>query len=187
MARTSEEAGNPQASTEEVGADFWANHEAHPEGLAATTANEQHDDGDDSDGGYNEYEYDYDVPSPNDYDQPEASQMTSTQRTDFGADLVALKASITAPKLNFARVAKRVDVQKLKQAIWEEIEVVGKPAATQDVSFSGLVHGLDSSSYPKEALKDVSVSYCFICLLHLANEHGLDIKSSGGDLVVNSA
>jgi condensin complex subunit 2 len=29
--------------------------------------------------------------------------------------------------------------------------------------------------YPKEAMKDISVSFCFICLLHLANEKNLTI------------
>lgn len=30
--------------------------------------------------------------------------------------------------------------------------------------------------YPKQALNDISTSYCFICLLHLANEKGLVIE-----------
>ena len=31
--------------------------------------------------------------------------------------------------------------------------------------------------YPKQAMADISTSYCFICLLHLANEKGLQIAS----------
>ena len=34
--------------------------------------------------------------------------------------------------------------------------------------------------YPKEAMADISTSYCFICLLHLANEKGLSINSEPG-------
>ena len=30
--------------------------------------------------------------------------------------------------------------------------------------------------YPKQAMADISTSYCFICLLHLANEKGLVIN-----------
>lgn len=30
--------------------------------------------------------------------------------------------------------------------------------------------------YPKQAMQDISTSYCFICLLHLANEKGLTIE-----------
>lgn len=32
--------------------------------------------------------------------------------------------------------------------------------------------------YPKTAMDDISTSYCFICLLHLANEKGLVIEKS---------
>ena len=31
--------------------------------------------------------------------------------------------------------------------------------------------------YPKQAMADISTSYCFICLLHLANEKGLEIAN----------
>ena len=30
--------------------------------------------------------------------------------------------------------------------------------------------------YPEDKMKDISVSFCFICLLHLANEKGLEIQ-----------
>lgn len=36
------------------------------------------------------------------------------------------------------------------------------------------MNGLQSV-YPKQALDDISTSFCFICLLHLANEKGLEI------------
>ncbi len=34
--------------------------------------------------------------------------------------------------------------------------------------------------YPKQAMADISTSYCFICLLHLANEKGLLIEKEEG-------
>ena len=34
--------------------------------------------------------------------------------------------------------------------------------------------------YPKQAMDDISTSYCFICLLHLANEKGLTINNEPG-------
>lgn len=37
------------------------------------------------------------------------------------------------------------------------------------------MNGLQSV-YPKQALDDISTSFCFICLLHLANEKGLEIE-----------
>lgn len=34
--------------------------------------------------------------------------------------------------------------------------------------------------YPQQAMADISTSYCFICLLHLANEKGLKIDNQPG-------
>jgi len=34
--------------------------------------------------------------------------------------------------------------------------------------------------YPKQAMADISTSYCFICLLHLANEKGLTLGNVPG-------
>lgn len=34
--------------------------------------------------------------------------------------------------------------------------------------------------YPKQAMQDISTSYCFICVLHLANEKGLVIENEEG-------
>lgn len=34
--------------------------------------------------------------------------------------------------------------------------------------------------YPKQVMNDISTSYCFICLLHLANEKGLVIDKKEG-------
>lgn len=34
--------------------------------------------------------------------------------------------------------------------------------------------------YPKQAMEEISTSYCFICLLHLANEKGLSIGNELG-------
>ena len=38
--------------------------------------------------------------------------------------------------------------------------------------FTSVINSLQSV-YPKQAMEDISTSYCFICLLHLANEKGL--------------
>jgi condensin complex subunit 2 len=189
-----EVAATTQGETGELESNFWAAQASHPEGLAnENAASADHNDDpvsfDGEDGGY-DYDYDYDGPT---YDggNTQSSQMPTTQMSSFGMDLVQLKNSVSAPRLTFARVAKRVDVQRLKQAIWEEIEEdspSGKkqksPVASTGTTFSHLVSGLEASSYPKENLKDVSVSYCFICLLHLANEHGLSINAKDNDLIV---
>ena len=39
-----------------------------------------------------------------------------------------------------------------------------------------MITGLESI-YPKQKMEDISTSFCFICLLHLANEEGLAIET----------
>jgi condensin complex subunit 2 len=43
--------------------------------------------------------------------------------------------------------------------------------------FTDVIRGLDSV-YAEKALADISTSFCFICLLHLANEKGLKIEGN---------
>lgn len=45
------------------------------------------------------------------------------------------------------------------------------------LKFSEVVSGLQSV-YPKPVMDDISTSFCFICLLHLANEKGLTIEKT---------
>jgi hypothetical protein len=47
-------------------------------------------------------------------------------------------------------------------------------------TFDEVIVGLQRS-YPGEKLAEISTSFCFICLLHLANERGLKLES-GGDV-----
>jgi condensin complex subunit 2 len=46
--------------------------------------------------------------------------------------------------------------------------------------FSSVISGLQRS-YPKEKMEEISTSFCFICLLHLANEQGLKLESTVDD------
>lgn len=118
---------------------------------------------------------------------------------EFGSQLV-LNSSRTfkADYVNYARVAKKVDVKRLKDNLWIRLESdetapnpvipesrskssIARPenidsANTTDRKFSELVGGL-STMYPTKALADISTSFCFICLLHLANERGLSIEN----------
>jgi len=42
-----------------------------------------------------------------------------------------------------------------------------------------VISGLQKS-YPKDKMEEISTSFCFICLLHLANEQGLKLQTSPG-------
>jgi condensin complex subunit 2 len=52
--------------------------------------------------------------------------------------------------------------------------------------FSSVVAGL-RTSYPKDKMEEISTSFCFICLLHLANERGLKLEASdaNGDVALD--
>ena len=47
------------------------------------------------------------------------------------------------------------------------------------LKFTSVINNLQKA-YPKQAMEDISTSYCFICLLHLANEKGLILGSEPG-------
>ena len=47
------------------------------------------------------------------------------------------------------------------------------------LQFTTVMQNLQSV-YPKQVMSDISTSYCFICLLHLANEKGLVIEKKEG-------
>ena len=49
----------------------------------------------------------------------------------------------------------------------------------ESLDFTSVMNGLQAV-YPKQAMADISTSYCFICLLHLANEKGLVIENQPG-------
>lgn len=44
------------------------------------------------------------------------------------------------------------------------------------LKFTDVIKNLQTV-YPKQAMADISTSYCFICVLHLANEKGLMIQN----------
>lgn len=56
-------------------------------------------------------------------------------------------------------------------------DVSSKEENYEFIPFTKTVNNI-GSMYPPEQRKDLSTSFCFICLLHLANEHGLDIENT---------
>lgn len=46
--------------------------------------------------------------------------------------------------------------------------------------FEKVITGL-KKTYPREKMDEISTSFCFICLLHLANERGLKIETGAED------
>jgi len=172
----------PDLVAEQVDPSFWAELAQAPsvEAVEAVSLNDDYVD----DGGY--YGDDTPITSGEKLNH-------STQSSAIGDDLVTVARPMTAMAITYARRAKVVDIQLLKRTLWAEIEsITTRPKAklknsSKQTTFTELISELPSSNLPREMLQDISVPYCFICLLHLANEHNLDISSTsnGNDLIVS--
>ncbi|KIL65564.1 hypothetical protein M378DRAFT_10689 [Amanita muscaria Koide BX008] len=147
-----------------------------------------HDDYDDGPG--------FDDVDPYDGDGPGIPEAEAGEQ-----DLLAATAGQTRrvrPELvNYAKRAKRVDVRKLKENIWkgldititppqrdreDDMDVDDEPSADQTEEgrvFGQVIDGLQKS-YPRDKMAEISTSFCFICLLHLANEQGLKLEAGTG-------
>lgn len=130
--------------------------------------------------------------------EPGRSDFLPSER-DFGnGALLSAGRRVEKPDINYAKAAKRVDVRKLKKELWHRVEgqVAPDADAEQDenaageseraadgagkekdggVSFQDLVGELSEN----QQQEGVTLPFYFICLLHLANEKGLELK--GGD------
>ena len=87
------------------------------------------------------------------------------RRRTFSPDLALLTQALTLAQNILPQVPASADV----------------PAKNEDapLKFTSIMNNLQQV-YPKQAMDDISTSYCFICLLHLANEKGLTIKNEPG-------
>ncbi|OJZ80787.1 hypothetical protein ASPFODRAFT_409169 [Aspergillus luchuensis CBS 106.47] len=148
----------------------------------------------------------------------------------FGSQLVTQGARRARPDyVAYARVAKKVDVRRLKVEMWKgmgerlistthfepappaedptksseeaephdaEAEAQPEPEpepmdtspdhgpedekqANESLRFTQIMNSL-KTVYPRETLRDISTSFGFICLLHLANEQGLVLRNDDG-------
>ncbi|KAK4952203.1 hypothetical protein LTR10_010125 [Elasticomyces elasticus] len=136
--------------------------------------------------------------------------MGGTQETavpgTFGAELVSQSRRVRPEYVQYARTAKKVDVRRLKENMWRGMGLstsADHPSAVPQtpsqpplpsvadkdeeggLRFTDIMNGLQTV-YPKQQMGDISTSYGFICLLHLANEKGLVVENvvGWGDLRV---
>lgn len=109
-----------------------------------------------------------------DTSMPTPQEPPSTGFTINTGDLLQASRTVEKIQIGYATTSKRVNVRKLKTDIWDELECVKEfPVKTLEtvtpqaqVSFQDMI----STVANKQTQKDVSVSFYFICLLHLANE-----------------
>jgi len=86
--------------------------------------------------------------------------------------------------VNYSRAAKQVDVRSLKELMWGGIQSVleqrksgaAAVAVGAPIEFGDVLASVPANNRAGR-LEDLSVHLCFICCLHLANEHGLVVAS----------
>lgn len=199
--RNSKIFGSQEPAQGDVDADehFWANHYQqanNPEDQVEGNYDANFFQGDDDEGALPLADFgddDYDVPP---------SDVPSSDLPANGGDLKdqLLMASRRArPEyVNYAKSAKKVNIKLLKDNIWnvmkmedtpqpppEEAEEQQQPEQQQEESpaqeetreFKDIVQDL-KSVYPPQQMSEISTSFCFICVLHLANEKGLTIEGT---------
>ncbi|KAG2385827.1 hypothetical protein C9374_002976 [Naegleria lovaniensis] len=95
-----------------------------------------------------------------------------------GAKLIEAPKLVQKLNITYATRAKQVDVRALKDHLWTEIETTSRT----DLNFSDVVSSLNTSkpkaNEKKPDFSEVSVPFCFICMLHLCNEQNLELEGT---------
>ncbi|GMN70217.1 hypothetical protein TIFTF001_039259 [Ficus carica] len=91
--------------------------------------------------------------------------------------LVSQPRQVNKIEVQYDKTSKQVDVQALKETLWDHIQESNQVIEEQEepISFRKILANLPSDCNAAATINDVSPHLCFICLLHLANEHGLSI------------
>ncbi|XP_047342546.1 condensin complex subunit 2 isoform X2 [Impatiens glandulifera] len=94
--------------------------------------------------------------------------------------LVPQPRQVNKIEVNYDKTSKHVDVQALKETVWSHLQAY-KETTTQDeeeemISFKKVLADIFPTDCKTAPTEDISPHLCFICLLHLANEHGLSIR-----------
>ncbi|VFQ89464.1 unnamed protein product [Cuscuta campestris] len=96
--------------------------------------------------------------------------------------LVSQPRQVNKIDIQYDKTSKQVDVQILKETLWDHIQRLNQTSAqVQEGNASSFKQVLET--FPEDcratgSIHDISPHLCFICLLHLANEHGLFIQGS---------
>lgn len=80
-------------------------------------------------------------------------------------------------EVDYDKTSKQIDVRVLKETLWEilqDISSLDQDSEELSISFKSLLSQVPTACGAADP-GDISVHLCFICLLHLANEHNLCI------------
>ncbi|KAK7839419.1 condensin complex subunit 2 [Quercus suber] len=95
--------------------------------------------------------------------------------------LVSQPRQVNKVEVQYDKTSKQVDVQALKETLWDHIQESPNmcPQGLQEVaSFRQILASFPTDCKAAATISDISPHLCFICLLHLANEHGLSIHGN---------
>jgi condensin complex subunit 2 len=157
------------------------------------------------------------------------STLESRPTVQTQLELIPEPRKIEKQTINYAKVAKVVDVKALKRSMWKEmcsgghsvtnlhniqrkknwivknmltfslfVQTLGQEnhlsttnskdldqqTMTTERTFQDIINAMPNYM-PTHTLNDITVSYYFICLLHLANEKNLELQQTGlNDLTI---
>lgn len=108
------------------------------------------------------------------------------------SSLVSQPHQVNKIEVEYDRKSKQVDVHALKETLWDHIretnmESVQEYTQEEKVSFKQILADFPSDCRAAASIQEISPHLCFICLLHLANEHGLRIQDNANldDLTIH--
>lgn len=98
------------------------------------------------------------------------------ENKNFGTHLITGGKKVKSEQLNYSKKAKNVDVKVLKDNMWSVLDKKKHNKDIKSLKLSDITNEI-AALYPTDQRKELSTSFCFICLLHLANEHGLTLNN----------
>ncbi|XP_028760326.1 condensin complex subunit 2-like [Neltuma alba] len=98
---------------------------------------------------------------------------------EVNEELISRPCQVKEIEIQYEETTKPVDVHALKKWLWHHM--MDSRESTESVhdgtiSFKYPLASLPSNDSDAVEAEDISLHKCFICLLHLANEHGLIIN-----------
>ncbi|TMW94675.1 hypothetical protein EJD97_009948 [Solanum chilense] len=93
---------------------------------------------------------------------------------DESSTLVSQPRQVNKIEVQYDKTSKQVDVQALKETLWDQLNQTS--VEEEGVSFKHILAAFPDECKASTSVDAISPHLCFICLLHLANEHGLRIQ-----------
>lgn len=92
-------------------------------------------------------------------------------------EMVPQPRKVQKIEVDYDKTSKQIDVRALKETLWQNLQDVSPESQDLEeptISFKSVLSQVPIAC-GAAAAGDISVHLCFICLLHLANEHNLRI------------